>query len=285
VKAAGVVGAGTMGAGIAYVLAAAGYWVELTDADLARAKAGVNRVRSLAAAAAERSKLDPNAVEALLHHVHAVESLQSVSAGADLIVEAVPERLETKRTVLRAAERRFPTLLGSNTSGISITELGLDLRNPGRFLGMHFFNPVPAMPLVEVVIGRATAPESEARALEVVRAIGKEAVVVQDAPGFATSRLGVAIGLEAMRMVEQGVASPADIDRAMELGYRHPVGPLRLSDLVGLDVRLDIARNLTQAYGPRFEPPRILVEHVAQGHLGKKTGQGFYDWNPQGQPR
>jgi len=273
-----------MGAGIAYVLAAAGYRVELTDADLARSEAGVDRVRSLAVDALERRKLDPNAVEALLHQVHAVESLQAISAGAELIVEAVPERLETKRAVLRAAERRSPALLGSNTSGISITELGADLRKPGRFLGLHFFNPVPSMPLVEVVIGRATAPQSETLALEVVRAIGKEAVVIQDAPGFATSRLGVAIGLEAMRMVEQGVASPADIDRAMELGYRHPIGPLRLSDLVGLDVRLDIARNLTQAYGPRFEPPRILVEHVEQGHLGKKTGQGFYEWNSQGQP-
>jgi len=281
-KAAGVIGAGAMGAGIAYVLAAAGYRVELTDADLARSEAGVDRVRSLAVDALERRKLDPNAVEALLHHVHAVESLQSISAGVELIVEAVPERLETKRAVLRAAERRSPALLGSNTSGISITELGTDLRKPERFLGLHFFNPVPAMPLVEVVIGRATAPESEALALEVVRAIGKEAIVVQDAPGFATSRLGVAIGLEAMRMVEQGVASPADIDRAMELGYRHPIGPLRLSDLVGLDVRLDIARNLTRAYGPRFEPPCILVEHVEQGHLGKKTGQGFYEWNSKG---
>jgi 3-hydroxybutyryl-CoA dehydrogenase len=196
----------------------------------------------------------------------------------EIVIEAVPEQAALKQRVLRMAEEHEPTMLASNTSGISIDELAAGLRRPERFVGLHFFNPVPAMALVEVVVGSRTADATRQRALELVRRLDKEPVVVRDTPGFATSRLGVLLGLEAIRMVEQGVATAQDIDRAMELGYRHPVGPLRLSDIVGLDIRLDIARNLAASYGPRFEPPPLLERMVADGRLGMKSGRGFYEW-------
>ena len=193
-------------------------------------------------------------------------------------MEAVPERLEQKRAVLRDAAALHPALLGSNTSSIAIGELAAGLDAPERFLGLHFFNPVWAMALLEIVVGPATAEETTAAAVALAGRLGKDPVVVRDLPGFATSRLGVTLGLEAIRMVADGVASPADIDKAMVLGYRHPIGPLELTDLVGLDVRLDIARTLQAAYGDRFAPPPLLVEMVADGRLGKKSGQGFYQW-------
>lgn len=193
-------------------------------------------------------------------------------------MEAVPERLEEKRAVLRDAAALNPALLGSNTSSIAIGELAAGLDAPERFLGLHFFNPVWAMALLEIVVGPATAEETTAAAVALAGRLGKDPVVVRDLPGFATSRLGVTLGLEAIRMVADGVASPADIDKAMVLGYRHPIGPLELTDLVGLDVRLDIARTLQAAYGDRFAPPPLLVEMVADGRLGKKSGQGFYQW-------
>jgi 3-hydroxybutyryl-CoA dehydrogenase len=188
----------------------------------------------------------------------------------------VPERPDLKRRVLRAAERLEPALLATNTSGISIATLAARLTDPRRLIGIHFFNPVPVMELVEVVVAPGTTDDARERALAHVARIGKSAIVVGDAPGFATSRLGLALGLEAIRMVEQGVAAPADIDRAMTLGYKQPIGPLRLTDLVGLDVRLDTVRGLEASYGERFAPPDLLVEMVADGRLGRKSGGGFY---------
>ncbi len=274
-----VIGGGTMGVGIAYVLAVAGARVDLVDADADLAAAAVARAGDLAEGAVARGKLAPDQVAAVRGRLRPAGRVEDATPGADVVIEAVPERADLKRAVLTAAERALsPALLATNTSGISIGELAGALAAPERFLGLHFFNPVPAMALVEVVVGPATGDAARAVALALVERIGKTAVVVADAPGFATSRLGVALGLEAIRMVEQGVAEPAAIDRAMELGYRHPVGPLRLTDLVGLDVRLDIARNLAAAYGPRFDPPRLLIDMVARGDLGKKTGQGFYTW-------
>lgn len=274
-----VIGGGTMGVGIAYVLAVAGVRVDLVDADEGLAATAADRAGDLAGGAVARGKLAADQVGTVRARIRAVGRVEDATAGADVVVEAVPERADLKRDVLAAAERALhPALLATNTSGISIGDLAGTLAAPDRFLGLHFFNPVPAMALVEVVVGPATGPAARAAALALVEQIGKTAVVVADAPGFATSRLGVALGLEAIRMVEQGVAEPADIDRAMELGYRHPVGPLRLTDLVGLDVRLDIARNLAAAYGPRFDPPQLLIDLVARGHLGKKAGQGFYTW-------
>jgi 3-hydroxybutyryl-CoA dehydrogenase len=278
VKRAGVVGAGTMGVGIAALLAGRGYEVELVDADPAAAERGVAAVRTVLAGAVERGKLAPDAGSAAERRLTAVARPADLGAGADLIVEAVPERMELKRTILAAVERTRPVLLATNTSALSIDRLAAGLALPDRFLGLHFFNPVHAMPLVEVVVGSATAPATLERARRHVAAWGKEAVVVNDAPGFASSRLGIALGLEAIRMVQDGVGAPEDIDRAMQLGYGHPVGPLRLTDVVGLDVRLDIARSLARELGPRFDPPALLEEMVRDRRLGRKAGRGFYRW-------
>lgn len=273
-----VIGAGTMGLGIAYVAAGAGYDVDLVEVDPARGEAAVARLGELWDRAVGRGRLTVAQADANRSRVAVRGALTEVSAGPEVVVEAVPERADLKRSVLRDAEHLRPALLASNTSSISIAELAEGLTRPDRFLGLHFFNPVWAMTLLEVVVGPGTTPQSTDAAVALAARLGKDPVVVRDLPGFATSRLGVTLGLEAIRMVADKVAEPADIDRAMVLGYRHPVGPLELTDLVGLDVRLDIARTLAAAYGERFAPPPLLVEMVAAGHLGKKSGQGFYRW-------
>jgi 3-hydroxybutyryl-CoA dehydrogenase len=274
-----VVGAGTMGLGIAYVAAGAGHAVELVEVDPARGATALNRLAELWERAVQRGRLSADEAAANRQRVRLRPTLAEVAAEPEVIVEAVPERLDLKRTVLRDAATLRPALLGSNTSSIAIGELAVGLDAPERFLGLHFFNPVWAMTLLEIVVGPATAEETTAAAVALAGRLGKDPVVVRDLPGFATSRLGVTLGLEAIRMVADGVASPADIDKAMVLGYRHPIGPLELTDLVGLDVRLDIARTLQAAYGDRFAPPPLLEELVAQGRLGKKSGHGFYLWN------
>ncbi|GAA2701566.1 3-hydroxyacyl-CoA dehydrogenase family protein [Micromonospora olivasterospora] len=273
-----VVGAGTMGLGIAYVAAGAGYRVELVEVDPGRATAAGERLDELWERAVGRGKLTADEAAANRDRLTLRSALAEVAPEPEVVVEAVPERLDLKRAVLRDAAALRPALLGSNTSSIPIADLAAGLDRPERFLGLHFFNPVWAMALLEVVVGPATAQETTAAAVALAGRLGKAPVVVRDMPGFATSRLGVTLGLEAIRMVADGVASPADIDKAMVLGYRHPVGPLELTDLVGLDVRLDIARTLQAAYGDRFAPPPLLEEMVAAGRLGKKSGQGFYTW-------
>jgi 3-hydroxybutyryl-CoA dehydrogenase len=208
--------------------------------------------------------------------------LEDAVAAADVVIEAVPERLDLKRDVLTRAERAAAegSMLATNTSSFSIGEMQQWLTRPHDFIGLHFFNPVHINRLLEVVKSPQTSDHTVQRALQLAQEIGKQAVLVNDSPGFATSRLGLLLGLEAMRMVEEGVASAADIDTAMELGYRHPMGPLRLTDLVGLDVRLDIARYLHEKLGAEhYRPPRILEEMVAEGRLGRKSGRGFYDWS------
>ncbi|MEU7840525.1 3-hydroxyacyl-CoA dehydrogenase family protein [Micromonospora sp. NPDC049114] len=274
-----VVGAGTMGLGIAYVAAGAGHAVELVEVDQARGATALTRLADLWERAVQRGKLTADEAAANRERVTLRPSLAEVAAAPAVLVEAVPERLDLKRTVLRDAAALSPALLASNTSSISIGELAAGLDAPERFLGLHFFNPVWAMALLEIVVGPATAEETTAEAVALAGRLGKDPVVVRDLPGFATSRLGVTLGLEAIRMVADQVASPADIDKAMVLGYRHPIGPLELTDLVGLDVRLDIARTLQAAYGDRFAPPPLLEEMVAAGRLGKKSGQGFYTWD------
>ncbi len=273
-----VIGAGTMGTGIAYVAAGAGYHVELIDVAPTRTAESIAVMAGWWEKAITRGKLTPQQAAVARERVRAVPSLAELTREPAVVVEAVPERVDLKVDVLASAEAVEPVLLASNTSSIPIGTLAAGLKRPDRFCGLHFFNPVWAMALIEVVIGSATSDVTRERALEVVRRLGKEPVVVADAPGFATSRLGVALGLEAIRMVADGVASPADIDKAMTLGYRHPVGPLELTDLVGLDVRLDIARTLAAAYGDRFAPPPLLEHMVAEGKLGRKTGEGFYRW-------
>lgn len=274
----GVIGGGTMGTGIAYVFAAAGCTVTLVEPAAAQAERARAAIVDRAAGAAARGKLDADVAAGVADRLTLADTVDGLAPGLDLIVESVPERAELKRSVLAAAEACEPVLLATNTSGLPITELGAGLTHPDRFLGLHFFNPVWSMPLIEIVHTAATATDAVDRARAAAALVGKETILVRDAPGFATSRLGVMLGLEAIRMLEDGVASAADIDRAMELGYRHPMGPLRLTDLVGLDVRLDIARNLQRTYGDRFAPPQLLVDKVAAGDLGRKTGRGFHDW-------
>ncbi|EID55738.1 3-hydroxyacyl-CoA dehydrogenase family protein [Saccharomonospora xinjiangensis] len=275
-----VIGGGRMGAGIAQVFAASGAAVSVVEGDESSVAAARQRVADGLAKAAERGKLaeEPSVV---LDRVAVFADLARVPRDVALVVEAVPERPELKVDVLTRAEKVVSesTVLATNTSSLSIAELGAALREPGRFLGMHFFNPVPASKLVEVV----TAPETGAEVTDSVRgwvrALGKTDVVVRDSPGFATSRLGVLLGLEAIRMLEEGVADAEAIDTAMELGYRHPMGPLRSTDLVGLDVRLAIAEYLHSTLGERFAPPKLLRDKVAAGELGRKSGRGFHDWS------
>ena len=262
-----VLGAGTMGHGIAQVCAMAGYDVAISDATQELAQRGVDRVRGNLDEGVKRGKLEASAVDATMSHIR-VASFEDACASADLIIEAVPEKPELKQDVLQRAEQnaRASSILATNTSSLSIGDMQGWLKRPAQFLGLHFFNPVHINRLVEVVRGPQSSDATVQAALEMGRRIGKESVLVNDSPGFATSRLGVLLGLEAMRMVEEGVASVADIDKALELGYRHPMGPLRLTDLVGLDVRLDIARYLHERLGSeRFEPPAILERLVAEG--------------------
>ncbi|WP_055585829.1 3-hydroxyacyl-CoA dehydrogenase family protein [Peterkaempfera griseoplana] len=275
----GVIGGGTMGAGIAQSFATVGSSVVVVESGAEAAAAALDRIATGLQRAAERGKLTEPA-EAVLGRVETVPSVDGLPADADLVVEAVPEDPALKARLLTAAEQAVGerTVLASNTSSLSVGELAAALTRPGRFLGMHFFNPVPASALVELVVAPDTADETLKAALDWTHALGKQDVVVRDSPGFASSRLGLALGLEAIRMVEEGVAEPAAIDAAMTLGYKHPMGPLRLTDLVGLDVRLAIAEYLHATLGERFAPPRLLREKVARGELGRKTGQGFYPW-------
>jgi 3-hydroxybutyryl-CoA dehydrogenase len=278
-----VIGGGRMGSGIAQVFAAAGSAVTIVERDPATAAAARDRVAMGLLRAAERGRLD-EAAEVVLDRVGTAHEVAGLPAGPELVVEAVPEDAVLKVRVFAAAEDMVSdhTVLASNTSSLSIAGLAGGLRRPERVLGMHFFNPVPASTLVEVVVGPATADAVRDRAVGWVRALGKTEVVVRDSPGFATSRLGVLLGLEAIRMLEEGVADAETIDRAMELGYRHPTGPLRSTDLVGLDVRLAIAEHLHDELGERFAPPRLLRDMVARGELGRKTGRGFFSWEGSG---
>jgi 3-hydroxybutyryl-CoA dehydrogenase len=278
-SAVGVIGGGRMGAGIAQVFAAAGSRVAVVERDDAAAHAARERIGEGLERARERGKLE-EAPEEVLDRIELVAEVGDLPGDLALVIEAVPERADLKVAVLTAAERAVgeDAVLATNTSSLSVTELANALERPGRFLGLHFFNPVPASKLVELVVAPSTDDEVVAAALGWVRSIGKADVVVRDSPGFASSRLGVVLGLEAIRMLEEGVASAEAIDTAMELGYRHPMGPLRLTDLVGLDVRLAIAEYLASTLGERFEPPALLREMVERGDLGRKTGRGFHDW-------
>lgn len=274
----GVIGGGTMGTGIAYVSALAGATVTVVEPDSGRAAAMQTSLERAVASGVKRGKLDQHGADALLGRIHRIASVTEMPDALELAIETVSERFELKCEVLAAIAARSPGLIATNTSALSIDRLSVAVRDASRFLGMHFFNPVWSIRLVEIVRGSATADTAIADARAFAAWIGKESLVVRDVPGFATSRLDLAASLEAMRMLESGVASAEDIDRAATLAYHHPVGPLRLSDIVGLDVRLDIARTLEHSHGPRFAPPAILIEKVARGELGQKSGQGFFNW-------
>jgi 3-hydroxybutyryl-CoA dehydrogenase len=278
-----VVGSGTMGRGIAYLSALAGYDTTLHDVEASALDAAKSSIESTLKKGVEKGKVSEDAARAATARLHLATDLEPAVHDADLIIEAVPESLELKRDLFSQADLFCgeESILASNTSSLSITALAGTVERRDRFVGMHFFNPPHLMKLVEIVRGDRTSDETVAAVREVAEKMGKEPIVVRDSPGFASSRLGVAIGLEAIRMVEEGVASAVDIDRAMELGYNHPMGPLRLTDIVGLDVRLHIAEYLASTLGPRFEPPQLLRQMVADGKLGRKTGRGFYEWNDE----
>ena len=274
----GVMGGGRMGGGIAHAFLLAGAYVVVVERDVASAEAARARIEASIDASVARG-FDGDA--ALLKQALTVATDVGAFGACQLVVEAVPEILDLKLETLRAIEQQLPDFatLASNTSSIPLAQLAEVLDRPSQFIGLHFFNPVPASTLIEIVVHGEASDALAEKARGWVRALGKTPITVSDSPGFASSRLGVAIALEAIRMVEEGVASPADIDLAMELGYKHPSGPLKTTDIVGLDVRLGIAEQLEHDLGPRFAPPQLLRDMVAEGTLGRKSGKGFYDWN------
>ena len=273
-----VIGGGTMGVGIAYVAAMAGRQVAVVEPDARRGEALHRTIEDAVGSAIRRNKLTEAEGRALIGRITCQTQIEDLPDQLELIVESIPERLELKLDVLARADARRPQFLATNTSALSIDRLSRAVSDPTRFLGMHFFNPVWSIKLVELVRGEATSEATLDHARSFVDQLGKQSLTVRDVPGFATSRLDLIASLEAMRMLESGVASAEDIDRAAVLAYHHPVGPLRLSDIVGLDVRLDIARTLEAAHGERFTPPKILIDMVAQGKLGAKSGHGFFAW-------
>ena len=276
-----VIGAGTMGHGIAQVAAMAGYDTRLTDADSTVKERALARIAGNLEGAVHRGRVSPAQRTAALARVRWYDRVEDAAYGAALVVEAIVEQLAAKQELFRRLDLATTTdaVLATNTSALPVARIAAAARHPERVVGMHFFNPVHIMKLVEIVTHDRVAPATVERVREIAVRMGKDPIVVRDAPGFASSRLGIVLGLEAMRMVEQGIASVEDIDKALELGYGHPMGPLKVSDLVGLDVRLAIAEHLyRELKQPQYEPPAILRAKVKAGDLGKKTGKGFYTW-------
>ena len=277
-----VLGSGTMGAGIAQSASLAGFRTVLFDVDPEALRRGLDRARAQIEDGVRRGKITPELRDAALAGLSGGVTLAEAAGDAGLVIEAAPENLDLKRRIFEELGGicRAETILATNTSSLSIAKIASATRSPGRVIGLHFFNPPHIMKLVEIVRSERTTDETLEASRAFVAALGKEAIVVRDSPGFATSRLGLALGLEAMRMLEQGVAGAVDIDRAMELGYGHPMGPLKVSDLVGLDVRLSIAEILHRELGvEQFRPPENLRALVREGKLGRKTGQGFHRWD------
>ncbi len=276
-----VIGAGTMGHGIAQVAAMAGYDTRITDADPAALVVALDKIKRNLDGAVDRGKKTRDQANAAMERLSTAATMERAVRGADVVIEAVVEKLAVKQDLFRELERFVGSdaVLATNTSSISIAEIASATEHPERVLGMHFFNPVHIMKLVEIVVHDGTDDAIANRAAKLALEMGKQPIRVHDAPGFASTRLGIALGLEAMRMVEQGVASAEDIDKAMELGYGHSMGPLKVTDIVGLDIRLAIAESLhSQMKQPHYEPPEILRRMVQAGELGKKSGKGFYDW-------
>ncbi|WP_394741286.1 3-hydroxyacyl-CoA dehydrogenase family protein [Natronococcus roseus] len=275
-----VLGAGTMGHGIAQVTAMAGHDVVVRDIETAYVEDGLESIESNLEGGIEREKVTREEADAALERLSGTTDLAEAVEGADVVVEAVPEDVDLKKETMADVEKHADdeTVIATNTSSLSITEIASAAERDGLVVGLHFFNPVHIMQLVEIVVAEQTDDETLEFAREFVEDIEKTPVEVTDSPGFASSRLGVALGVEAIRMVEEGVADPRDIDAAMELGYNHPMGPIELGDVVGLDVRLDILEYLREELGERFRPPQALKRKVRAGKLGKKTGEGFYVW-------
>ena len=278
----GVIGAGTMGHGIAQVCAMAGCEVVLCDIDAGFVSTGLNKIQANLHKGVERGKVDEDLAEQSLCRLSGTTDHAVVADEADLLIEAIPEKLNLKQDLFRSLQGHAPEhcIYGTNTSSLSVTEIADSVNRPEQVIGMHFFNPVHIMKLLELVVHEQSSEQVTRTIQEFGARIGKDVITVRDFPGFASSRLGVCLGMEAIRMVEQGVASPRDIDKAMEVGYRHPMGPLKLTDLVGLDVRMHIGEYLARTLqNPAFEPPELMRKMVSEGKLGKKSGQGFYDWS------
>ncbi|MFP8958246.1 3-hydroxyacyl-CoA dehydrogenase family protein [Natrialbaceae archaeon A-CW3] len=276
----GVLGAGTMGHGITQVVAMAGHDVVMRDIQTEFVERGLDSIEANLQEGVDREKVSPETKAATLERIDGTIDLGEAVEDADLVIEAVPEEVSLKREIVQDVESLASddALIASNTSSLSLTEIASALERPERAIGLHFFNPVHLMRLVEIVVPEQTSEETVASAESFVEGIDKEPIVVRDSAGFATSRLGVTLGVEAMRMLEEGVADPRALDTAMELGYNHPMGPIELGDVVGLDVRLDILEHLREELGERFRPPQILRQKVRAGKLGRKSGEGFYVW-------
>ena len=277
----GIVGAGAMGSGIAQVCAQAGWKTVLYDSFPDSLKKGEESILSFWQRGIEKGKYRDDEVASWKANLRISSDIWDASTEMDLIIEAVPEKIELKKSVFQELERLAPmeAVLATNTSGLSISEIAAEIETSERVVGLHFFNPVPLMPLLEIVRHTETSEETVAISKKVGESLGKTTILVNDVPGFATSRLGVVLGNEAIRMLAEGVASASDIDTAMKLGYRHPMGPLELSDLVGLDVRMDILNSLAEAFEDEsYRPHPLLKKMVESGDLGKKSGRGIYDW-------
>ncbi len=278
-----VLGAGTMGQGIAQVMAQAGYVTHLYDVDAARIGRAIESIKQQTDRLVQKGKMLNEARSELIGALVVTPDLAQACTDVDLVIESAPEQMELKVGLLREVKALAPerAILGTNTSSLSVTEIGTRIGAAARTIGLHFFNPPPVMELLEIVRGLGTDESIVATSVAIAKRVGKTPIVVNDMPGFATSRLGVILGCEAIRMLEQGVASAEDIDLAMELGYRHPMGPLKLTDLVGLDVRLMILDHLHKELGEQFRPPSLLRQMVRAGRLGRKSGRGFYEYPPE----
>ncbi len=285
VRKVAVIGAGTMGSGIAQVCAQTGWETKLYDAFSDSLDRGFSTINEFWMKGISRGKNSEDEVKSWSKNLHRLENLEDALEGVDLVIEAVPEKIDLKRSIFAQIERYAPedAILATNTSGLRISEIASATKCPERVVGMHFFNPVPLMELLEIIEHDLVSGETLEKAKEIGEAMGKTTIIVGDIPGFATSRLGVVLGNEAIRMLAEGVANASDIDTAMKLGYRHPMGPLELSDLVGLDVRRDILRNLAESFeDPSYLPHPLLDKLVDSGDLGRKTGRGIYVWTNEG---
>ncbi len=275
-----VLGAGTMGHGIAYAAIAAGYQTRMFDVAPASIEKGRSAIDSIVRKGVELGKVAGADADAMLARLTATTDIQAALADTDFVIEAVPEKIDLKLEIMASVDAHAPAhaIIATNTSALSITEMAGVSKNPARVAGMHFFNPVHKMKLVEIVRALESAPETLQAIEDVSRAMGKETVLVRESPGFITTRVNASIGNEAFYMLMEGVASPRDIDKALKLGLNHPMGPFELVDLVGLDTRLSILEYLHRSMGEKYRPCPLLTQYVKAGRLGRKAGRGVYEY-------